>query len=341
MGIQIESIDTLTAPNSVLRDLADYYDVIEAEERPGDPPTPRPMQYADWRNLLPLQPVKRWVVRDGGQVVAAAVAAYDLEQNLENGFGRLHVHPEHRGRGHARRIAGPLFDELEGAGRTRVDTYIKNDAPAEDLAARLGMKAVYEEKRSRLRIDDLDHDLMRSWIERASERGSEYRVEYFRSPIPDEMIEQYCDLALVMNTAPREDFEEEDEVLTPQMWRDLEKSAADSKSQIHVMIAIHEPTGDYAGYTTMKTQDLQPDLAWQWDTGIHPEHRNKGLGRWVKAAMIEKVVVDYPAVARLDTYNAGSNEPMLNINVAMGFRTLLLTRIWQGDLATARQRFDV
>lgn len=341
MGIQIDRIDTPTAPESVLRELADYYEVVEAEERPGDPPTPHAMQYAHWRNLLPHQPVKRWVVRDAGRVVAAAVAAYDLEQNLENGFGRLHVHPEHRGRGHARRLAEPLFDELEGAGRIRIDTYIKNDAPAEDLAARLGMKAVYGEKRSRLRIEDLDHDLMRGWMERASERGSNYRIEYFQSPLPDDMIEQFCELTLVMNTAPREDFEEEDEVLTPQMWRDMERSAADSENQIHVIIAIHEPTGDYAGYTVMNTQGLQPDLAWQWDTGVHPEHRNKGLGRWIKAAMIEKVVSDYPEMSRVDTYNAGSNESMLNINTEMGFRQVLLTRVWQGELATARKRFGV
>lgn len=341
MGIQIEPIDTPSAPESALRDLADYYDVIEAEERPEDPPTPRAMQYAEWRNLLPSQPVKRWVLRDGGQVVAAAVAAYDLEQNLENGFGRLHVHPDHRGRGHARRIAEPLFDELQRAGCIRIDTYIKNEAPAEDLAARLGMKAVYGEKRSRLRIADLDHDLMRAWVERSTERASDYRVVYHRSPLPEEILEDFCKLTYVMNTAPREEFEEEDEIVTPQMWRDMEKSATDSESQLHTMIAVHEPTGDFAGYTVLKTQDLQPDLAWQWDTGVHPDHRNRGLGRWVKAAMIERVVADYPGVDRVDTYNAGSNEPMLNINIEMGFRPFFLTSVWQGELATARERFGV
>jgi hypothetical protein len=43
-------------------------------------------------------------------------------------------------------------------------------------------------------------------------------------------------------------------------------------------------------------------------------------------------------VTRVDTFNAGSNEPMLNINVAMGFRPIHLSRAWQGDLATARRR---
>jgi GNAT superfamily N-acetyltransferase len=101
---------------------------------------------------------------------------------------------------------------------------------------------------------------------------------------------------------------------------------------------VHKPSGEFAGYTQIKTQDLQPDLAWQWETGVDPAHRNKGLGRWLKAAMIERIISEYPAVERVDTFNAGSNEPMLNINIAMGFEPIHLSHAWQGDLATARER---
>jgi GNAT superfamily N-acetyltransferase len=113
------------------------------------------------------------------------------------------------------------------------------------------------------------------------------------------------------------------------------------KSTLHTYIAVHQPTQEYVGYTTIKTQELQPDLAWQWDTGVHPEHRNRGLGRWLKAAMIDKIVADYPAMDRVDTFNAGSNEPMLDINIAMGFKPVHLSQAWQGDLATVRERWGV
>ncbi|MFZ0013775.1 MAG: GNAT family N-acetyltransferase, partial [Acidimicrobiia bacterium] len=168
MGIQIDEIDTPTAPESVLRELADYYGVIEAEDRPGDPPTPFAMMVADWRNLLPHLPVKRWALREDGVVVGSAVVVYDLEQNLQNGFGRINVHPDHRKRGYARMLARPMFDELEAAERTRFDTWVKQDDPAEDLCAKVGLKAVYGEKRSRLTIEDLDRELMAEWIERSA-----------------------------------------------------------------------------------------------------------------------------------------------------------------------------
>lgn len=339
MGIEITQINTETAPEPLLRELADYYVVVEAEDRPGDPPTPYEMQLADWRNLLPHLPVTRWILRQDGYIAAVAVAVVETEQNLENGFGRIHVHPERRGQGLARRLATPMFDYLESQGRVRFDTWAKKDEPVEDLLVSLGLKSVYGEKRSRLEISELDLDLMSQWVSRAQDRASDYELRYYRSPLPEHLVEDFCDLAYIMNTAPREDYEVDDEVLTPQMWHDLEKAVAESQCQLHNLIAVHEPSGAFAGYTQIKTQDLEPDLAWQWDTGVHPDHRNKGLGRWLKADMILRIVEEFPQVSRVDTFNAGSNEPMLAINVEMGFVPIHMSNTWQGDLATVRQRF--
>ena len=339
MGNQIEQIHTPSAPQSLLEELAAYYVIVEAEDMPEDPPTPLEMRIADWRHIPEShQPVFRWTMRDEDGIAGSAVVVYDLKQNLQNGFGRVHVHPEKRGRGYARALATAAFDQLESAGRTRFDTWIKDDEPAVTLAENLGLKPVYAEKRSRLSIANLDRDLMRSWIDRAPERASDYELMYLTLPLPDELVEKFCDLALIMNTAPREDYEADDEVLTPEAWREIESTVLDSKSQLHNFTAVHKPSGEFAGYTQIKTQDLQPDLAWQWETGVDPAHRNKGLGRWLKAAMIERIISEYPAVERVDTFNAGSNEPMLNINIAMGFEPIHLSHAWQGDLATARER---
>jgi mycothiol synthase len=341
MGLEIELLDTASAPESVLRDLAAYYVIINREERPTDPPTPVAKEIADWRNPPAHQPTPRWVLRDRGEIVAAAVAAYDVDQNPENGFGRIHVHPDHRGQGHARRLAGPLLDHLEDQGRRRFETSIQVGDPAEALAERLGLSRAMTERRSRLAIADLDQDLMRAWIEQATDRAAEYDLIYHLSPMPEEDLAGFCDLTDVMNTAPREDYEMDDEVLTPTMWRDIEEKIRDAQSQLHTLVAVHRPSGEFAGFTVLRTQDLQPDLAWQWDTGVHPEHRNRGLGRWLKAEMIERIVAAYPQLERVDTYNAGSNRPMLDINIAMGFRSIYEESIWQGDLGKVRAGLGV
>ena len=216
MGYDIQQVDTPSAPESLLVELADYYVIVEAEDMPGDPPTPHEVQIDHWRHVESRHPVPRWILRDDHGIAAAAVAYYSLDHNLENGFGRVHVHPDKRDRGYARALATPLFDHLEGAGRHRFDTWVKDGDPAEALTEKLGLKKVYADKRSRLVIADLDMDLMRSWIERAPERASDYELVYYMSPFPEELVQPFCDLQDVMNTAPREDFEAEDEVLTPE-----------------------------------------------------------------------------------------------------------------------------
>lgn len=339
MGIHAEQIDPSSAPDSLLAELALLYDVLDAEDLPGDPPTPVEKRVADWRISFARFPTNRWILRADGEIVATAVTQYDVEENLENGMGRIAVHPGHRGRGHARLLATPMFDHLEEAGRTRFETWITKDAPAEKLAEKVGLKSVLSERRSRLVMADVDMGLMRSWIDRASERAADYELIYMEAPFPEQNLERFCEMMLIMNTAPLEDYEMEEEHISPETWRDIEANVLRGQNSIHNLTAVHTPTGDFVGYTQIKTQGLQPDLAWQWDTGVHPEHRNRGLGRWLKAAMIEMIATEHPEVERIDTENAGSNEPMLNINYAMGFKPVHDANAWQGDLDTARERF--
>ncbi len=335
MSIEIREIDTRTASDEALRDLHEFYHSVDAEYLPDDPPEPFERRLLDWKNLTEDEAVPRWALREDGKIVAAGLAGINLEQNTDNGFGRVHVHPAARGKGHARRLTEFILSYLESQGRVRVDTHVKLGSPSEGFAGRLGLEKAQEERRSRLKIDELDMDLMDSWIDRAAERASDYELLHIDAPYPEELVQKFCDLTAVMNTAPRDDYEMDDWILTPEVWRDIEAKTDQRAADIRTCIAVHEPTGDFAGYTTIQTDRLQPDQAWQWDTGVDPAHRNKGLGRWLKAALIKRVLDECPDVDRVDTWNAGSNEPMLAINVAMGFKGILETATWQGDVATA------
>jgi hypothetical protein len=57
--------------------------------------------------------------------------------------------------------------------------------------------------------------------------------------------------------------------------------------------------------------------------------------------MAMKLREHYPEARRIDTYNAGSNAPMLSINVEMGFKPIMIQTVWQGDLPTRRRRLSV
>ena len=60
--------------------------------------------------------------------------------------------------------------------------------------------------------------------------------------------------------------------------------------------------------------------AWQLFTGVDPSARGRGLGKWVKAAMLLRLHELHPELVHVTTDNAGSNAAMLGINVRLGFK---------------------
>lgn len=342
MSISVEHIDTRTAPEATLRALHELYMERDAELEPaGDPPVPFEQRVSEWRNLLESEATPRFALWDGQVIAATSGAFMHLEQNLENAFGWVYVRPTHRGRGLGRLVAEPMLDEVQSQGRTRFSIELSQGRPEEKIAESAGMKPAYTEKRSRLSFQELDWDLMKLWVKRAEERASEYELIFMGNPMPEEHVEAFCDLWQIMNTAPREDYEEEDEVLTPEVLRDWQIKSEARNLEPLLYVARHKPTGAFAGFTEVIWHRLQPDLVWQGDTGVDPEHRNQGLGRWLKAAMALRLRESHPGVRRIDTYNAGSNAPMLSINVEMGFGPIMIETVWQGDLATIRKRLSI
>jgi len=342
MSTRIEPIDTSAAPEETLRALHELYLVRDEELEPiGDPPVPFEQRLVDWRNLLETEAIPRFALWEGTRVIATSGVFMDLEQNLDNAFGWVYVHPDHRGSSHGRSVAAPMFDEAETSGRSRFAFQINQGRPEERLAELAGMKPAFTGKRSRLSFPELDWSLMDLWVKRAEERAVDYELVFMRSPVDDEYLQPFCDLTEVMNTAPREDYEEEDEVITPEMWRDIEVKDEAKCKDVLFYVARHVATGALVGYTEVALPRLHPDLPWQGDTAVDPAHRNLGLGRWLKAAMALRLREEYPTVTRIDTHNAGSNAPMLSINVEMGFSPILIETVWQGDLATLRQRLSV
>ena len=341
MGIQIQEIDTTSAPESLLRELHGHYVGLDAEMLPDDPPTPFEQRAAGWRNIPEHQDISRWILRENGDIAAVAVTFMDKYEDLNNGFARIHVRPDGRGRGLARKLAEQAFDVLEAGNRDSLITDVPEGVGWEDKLAELGMKKAYQDKRSRLVLADLDWGLMDQWVARARERASDYELLFLSTPIPEEHLKRWCDLMLVMNTAPREDLEFDDFTMTPEKWRDIEEKDALKGDRLMCYVAVHNESGDFVGLSEIISQKFQPDLGWQGDTGVQPEHRNQGLGRWMKAAMIRKIREDYPGMDRVDTFNAGSNEPMLNINIEMGYKPIFVSNAWQGDLAVVRERLGV
>ena len=87
--------------------------------------------------------------------------------------------------------------------------------------------------------------------------------------------------------------------------------------------------GGLAGFTETFWQPGRPHLVFQGNTGVFPAYRNRGLGRWLKAAMLDRVLRERPEARCVRTTNADSNAPMLRINQALGFKPHMAQTVWQ------------
>ncbi len=318
-----------------MADLHGLYLRWDQERVPNDPVMPLKQRLADWSNLTIFEDVPRWIARDGDQIVGTTGLFLNLSQDLDNSWGWVYVLPEYRKQGLGKRLARESVQYAAEKDRKRYATFVEAGSIYDFWTKRLGLKPVYNERISQLRLGEVDRTMVREWIDRAAERAGDYEVMFLSSPIEDEYLAQMVEVMEVMNTAPLEDMEEDPFHWTAEELRDIEKREAAKNRTLLTCVARHKSTGQFAGYTMVAMQGYHPKVADQWDTGVHPDHRNLGLGRWVKATMLDRIFNEYPQTEIIETENAESNEPMLNINVALGFKPSFEQVIHQGPTAAA------
>jgi mycothiol synthase len=327
------SIDELDPNAASDADLAGVWAVeaaLERESLPEDLVFPVDQAVVGYRHQPSYQRRRWWVARDGGRVVGQAACEFnDLPENRSHAHVNVMVAPE------ARRasLGTALFRLALGAAEewdcTLLDLEARVGGPGAPFLQRLGAELRMVSRRSVCRFEDLDRSMLEAWVRRARERAAGYSVVTWDGSCPDDLIEAYAEVRHVMNTAPLEDLDRDDDRYTPELCRANEAARQAQGYEWSTVCARHEGSGELVGYTDVLFPRHWPAMAHQEDTGVWPKHRNRGLGRWIKAAMALRMLDERPAVRHLETWNAGSNEAMLNINVAMGFRPLENWGEWQ------------
>jgi mycothiol synthase len=332
VNFPIEQIDTRSVEEPKLKSLHELYLEWDREWTPEDPPTPVAKRLVEWRHVKELEDVPRWVIWDGDRAAATAGVYIHRTQDLENAWGWIYVSADYRKRGLSRSLALKPVEYAIESGCKRIGGGVPEWSEYAVLLESAGMQKVYNERVSQLRVSDLDFAMLEGWVARAQERAGDYELLFLPRPVPAEYRPGMIEVMDVMNSAPLEDLDEEPMQWDEEMLHDVEQAEALKQNQIYTYVARHKPTGDFVGVTSLVFQDLHPAVAHQWDTGVHPDHQNRGLGRWLKAAMALKFLGEHPDVEVIETENADSNDPMLNINVAMGFKPSLQHHIYQGPI---------
>jgi mycothiol synthase len=333
--VTIEELDPAELDEATFAQLAELTTIEARDLAPDDPPV-LPAEEADELRVLPAFEERwLWVARDPDErlVGRAGLWIEHREENRHLASVWLVVRPEARRRGVGRRLLEAAVERARKEGRTTLMGMTVVGTEGAAAARALGAEVALVNRVSRLRTAELDRSLLEGWVARAAERAAGYSLVAFDGDCPDDLLERFAALMAVMNTAPRGDMDMEDEVFTPELIREFEASMRTKGTRIWTLAAREDATGELAGYTALFFPKHRPWQVEQGDTGVDPAHRNKGLGRWLKAVNLLRLLDECPEARVVDTENADSNEPMLNINVALGFRRLADTECVQLKLS--------
>ena len=324
-------------------ELNDFGNLMGAESRPEDPPTPVELALASARNIPDFAAVRMFVGRDPeGTIAALGNAAFmRVEENQHVLETSISVRPDRRRQGIATALLRLVLDVAESEGRTLLMSATSERVPAGEAFARaVGADAAQANHINRLVLAEVDRDLVRRWIDEGPRRAPGYSLEWIDGIYPDDRLGEILDVLHVMNDAPRDDMQIEDRRLTPEQYREMAKQIEALDVELWALFARHDESGRLVGLTDVSWLAAEPDTVSQGNTGVRPEHRGHGLGKWLKAVMLQRVLDERPQSKDIRTGNADSNDAMLAINRALGFKPHRAITAWQVTTEQVRRYLD-
>lgn len=307
--------------------VAEMLSEFEREVIPGEPDTPAAELAADLAYFPPHRHLSIGIASDASQPVGAVrLVLDDTEGNQDLAeIDYLVVRPERRGAGIGRALVQAVCERTD---RARIRAYVPvGHIGGMGLASAVGATPGLVERQNRLRLADLDRQMLESWVQRAEDRARGYSLVGFDGACPDELLEGFAGLSQVMNTAPRS-AGDQDVLTTPAEVRADHEALLGRMGWMWTVCARHDATGTLVGFTQLLATRARAWLGQQWDTAVDPALRNLGLGRWLKAANALRLIEERPEVTTIETWNAGVNAAMLAINDAMGFRPVAEWQQW-------------
>lgn len=338
-GYRIDGIEPRELTPAELREAALLYQSLQRERTPEDPLTAVEAIERRLRADVPNQ----WRAFFAGRDAAGALIGYGVvsrslnePENAHLRWTELAVAARHRRKGVGRALMRRLVEAVEGQGDDIVFmTQTTDRVPSgAEFAKRIGAQPGLDMKTNQLDLSKVDRAKVEEWAA-ISPKG--YRLERIDDTVPAELVAPYIQASSGMNDAPRGDLKIADWKLTEEHIRERESWFKQTGSEWWLLVAVHEASGEGAGFTEVTYDPNVPHVIWQQGTAVIDAHRGHRLGMWMKAVMLKRILDERPKALFIRTGNANTNAQMLGINTQLGFVQAWSACLWQISIDDARR----
>jgi mycothiol synthase len=303
----------------------DYRRARQKDERPDDPVRPDDTEEAHLKRGNPFEFQHRYEISRDGIMVSMLRAqsikpgSPEYESNKHLMWVDFYVRREYRRRRIGASWLPVILELMDSHGCTTVGMGAEDES-GHSFLKWAGAEGKMTGAENRLRIADVDWAMVQRWVKEGSKRSPATKLEIYDGPLPEAMWADYTpQLSTMLNTMPWEGLDHGQIIVTPDQMRDFYERMELGQERLHTVLT-REPDGTMSAITDVSWAPHRKTIVYQRFTGVLPSARGRGLGKWVKAAMLLHLRELYPDFQWVSTDNAGSNAPMLAINKKLGFR---------------------
>jgi len=258
---------------------------------------------------------------DDVPVAVGTVGTSDYD-NLHLAWLGVTVRPENRRRGLGSALLEALVAETKARGRTSIGVDGWDGEAPRAFAARHGLEEKSRAINRRQHLAEVDWAVVQRLHAEALSAASAYELVRRVGRTPDDELEAVAEMSAAINDAPTDDLDIEDEVYSPERVRAYEDAQLAKGYAFYRVLARHRDTGELAGHSVVVVEGDRPELGHQHDTSVVAGHRGHRLGLLLKTEMNLWLREEEPQLVSIDTWNAESNDHMIGVNDAIGYRVM-------------------
>ncbi|MEO3742233.1 GNAT family N-acetyltransferase [Plantactinospora sp. B5E13] len=228
----------------------------------------------------------------------------------------LHVHPASRRRGTGSRLLATTVQAARAEHRRAVVAQVEAGSPGDAFLAAAGFRPVLALTYARLALADAD---LATIADLAGRPHPGYRLISWDGVVPDELAGTFAASRRAMDDMPMGEVDHGTAVWDVARVRAAARAIADRGDLLHTVAAVDTAHDVIVGFTELVVPGDGRGDGQHYGTGVLPEHRGHGLGRWMKAEAVRQARTRYPELGGLLTDTADENRHMRSINDTLGY----------------------